>query len=131
MYCKCYTRSEALCIIVSTEVSQQARIWRICYVKERLTYLAKEVGIGLYKPEMHPWRNAPALLHSIGASLIWQLMTARRRGKSEAFRNSMESSSKGSVTGVTKVLTLLLPPSLFAYDYFNALCSRYLSSNRA
>ena len=47
----------------------------------------KEVGIGLYKPEMPTGENAPASLHNIGASPMWHVMTLRRRGGNEAFRN--------------------------------------------
>ena len=48
----------------------------------------KEVGIGLYKPEMPTGENAPASLHNIGASPMWHVMTLRRRGGNEAFRNT-------------------------------------------
>ena len=48
----------------------------------------KEVGIGLYKPEMPTGENAPASLHNIGASPMWHVMTLRRRGGNEAFRNN-------------------------------------------
>ncbi|MCJ1264563.1 hypothetical protein MMC22_004436 [Lobaria immixta] len=35
----------------------------------------KEVGIGLYKPEMPTGENAPASLHNIDASPMWHVMT--------------------------------------------------------
>ena len=49
----------------------------------------KEVGIGLYKPEMPTGENAPASLHNIDASPMWHVMTLRRRGGNEAFRNTL------------------------------------------
>ena len=56
----------------------------------------KEVGIGLYKPEMPTGENAPASLHNIGASPMWHVMTLRRRGGNEAFRNNYMWRGRGS-----------------------------------
>ena len=57
----------------------------------------QEVGGGLYISLKRPHEHIPpALLHDIGTSLMGQLMTHRRRGKSEAFHNNWNHASDSS-----------------------------------